>query len=148
MKESQDPSLLVSALQHSISQNLSQARHVETERLTLLSIYTAVTAGIIGFFASAYQKMPLLAMLLLGALLIISILVHYQVSRWHSVFNRHWDAAKAGSNRLKQLTGIEPACEFQASYRGEKKLGTDTVFLSAISLVIIVLFIACVTGLL
>ena len=80
-------------LQHCVSENLNHARHVENERLSFTSIYTAIVVGSVAvLFALEDSKVALGLALFLAA---VSILATRLNNRWQEVFDEHIDKAKA-----------------------------------------------------
>ena len=83
-----------------ISMNLEHARHVENERLSLNSIFSAIVAGVLAFTLGGDNSfVGFMSMTFLGFLCILSILLN---KRWTDVFAAH---TKVAQNLTKELYG-------------------------------------------
>ncbi len=84
-----------------IDQNLEHARHVENERLVLVSMYGAMVAGVMTFSYSIKNKE--IALALTGALLFLSLPTMLLTCRWNTVFKNHMKCAEDAYKLLQCL---------------------------------------------
>lgn len=84
-----------------IDQNLEHARHVENERLVLVSMYVAMVAGVMTFSYSIDKNEVALA--LTGALLFLSLPTMLLTCRWNTVFKNHMKCAEDAYELLQCL---------------------------------------------
>lgn len=77
-----------------IRENLNHARHVENERLTFTSIFTAITGGILTI-AQRMEATPLLSVIMIFVLLALNSLCISLITRWNGVFKAHTEKACA-----------------------------------------------------
>ena len=85
-----------------IGMNLEHARHVENERLSLNSIFSAIVAGVLAFTLDTNNMfVGFLSMTFLGLLCVLSMLLN---KRWTDVFAAH---TKVAQNLTKELYGDE-----------------------------------------
>lgn len=79
-------------LMEHINMNIDHARHVENERLSLNSIFSAITAGVLAFTLDTNNPyVGFLSMTFLGLLCILSMLLN---KRWTDVFAGHTKTAQ------------------------------------------------------
>ena len=94
-------------LKHCISENLNHARHVENERLTFTSIYTAIVVGSVAvLFALDDSTVALCLAIFLAAVSILAMLLN---GRWQEVFDKHMaqaaDCDRRWSNLIHEKSG-------------------------------------------
>ncbi len=77
-------------LQDCVSENLSQARHVENERLSFLRVYL-VLVGVVGTLITdgSLYKQNIALLLLIALVLISGVLAIMLTIRWNKVFDIH-----------------------------------------------------------
>lgn len=84
-----------------INQNLEHARHVENERLVLVSMYVAMVAGVMTFSYSIDKNEVALA--LTRALFFLSVPTMLLTYRWNTVFKNHLKCAEDAYKLLQYL---------------------------------------------
>lgn len=84
-----------------IDQNLEHARHVENERLVLVSMYVAMVIGVMTFSYSIKNKE--IALFLTGALLFLALSTLALTFRWNTVFKNHMKCAEDAYELLQCL---------------------------------------------
>ena len=106
-------------LQHCVSENLNHARHVENERLSFTSIYTAIVVGSVAvLFALEDSTVALGLALFLAA---VSILATRLNNRWQEVFDEHIDKAKACDEQWRNAIAQSATGYVFADYGAEKQ---------------------------
>lgn len=77
-----------------MKENLNHARHVENERLTLISIYTVIaTTFLVYVFESGLGGAKKSTLLILGFLLALGVLCMIVTKKWNIVFDAHRQCA-------------------------------------------------------
>ena len=85
-----------------IEMNLEHARHVENERLSLNSIFSAIVAGVLAFTLDTNNMfVGFFSMTFLELLCVLSMLLN---KRWTDVFGAH---TKVAQNLTRELYGDE-----------------------------------------
>ena len=85
-----------------IEMNLEHARHVENERLSLNSIFSAIVAGVLAFTLDGDNAfVGFISMTFLGLLCMLSMLLN---KRWTDVFAAH---TRVAQNLTRELYGDE-----------------------------------------
>ena len=85
-----------------IEMNLEHARHVENERLSLNSIFSAIVAGVLAFTLDGDNAfVGFISMTFLGLLCVLSMLLN---KRWTDVFAAH---TRVAQNLTRELYGDE-----------------------------------------
>ena len=74
--------------------NLEHARHVENERITLNSIFTAIVAGVLAFTLETATQTPEAGVVSTLVLLLACVLSMLLNKRWSDVFEGHTQVAK------------------------------------------------------
>ena len=90
-------------LQHCVSENLNHARHVENERLTFTSIYTAIVVGSVAvLFGLENGGVAFVVSLLLTGFGLIAVLLN---GRWQEVFDNHIAKAESCDAQWRKMIG-------------------------------------------
>ena len=102
----------IAYLQHCVSENLNHARHVENERLTFTSIYTAIVVGSVAvLFGLESGGVAFIVSLLLTGFGLIALLLN---GRWQEVFDKHVAKAAACDEQWrKQIGQVESGYVFK-----------------------------------
>lgn len=92
---------MISYLQHCVSENLNHARHVENERLSFTSIYTAIVVGSVAvvFGLESTRVAFVVAALLTG----FGFLAMQLNGRWQEVFDKHLSKAADCDKQWREL---------------------------------------------
>jgi hypothetical protein len=101
-------------------QNWEHARHQETQRQTMLSIYLAIFGAVLTFIADKFNGLETLAQywtvfLFLG---LISIFVSYSIAKWNEEFKNHIRAIQWLSEKMKLIQRIsenDTSCKLKAT---------------------------------
>lgn len=91
-------------------ENLAHARHVENERLTFITLFTALVGGAFAFLAGVDRGRAsgcLIAEAILWIRVLLNIICMWQTSRWNQVFDQHKERAKAA---FRQCAGLPRFC--------------------------------------
>lgn len=133
----------IAYLKFTVEKNYDHARHIESERLTVFSIYfTAFT----GFFAlgsklASYMLPSLIILFLFGmTVFILSI-------KWKKSFNAHWSEIESAAAQLRDnldTAGVSPCPGYRTDSRRKfvgKLFSTGNLFINIVGLSLIALVV-------
>ena len=90
-------------LQHCVSENLNHARHVENERLSFTSIYTAIVVGSVAVLFGLENG--IVASVVAALLTCFGFFAMRLNGRWQEVFDKHIAKATACDEQWRKLIG-------------------------------------------
>lgn len=91
-----------------VCENLRHAEHVESERITFISIFTALVAGMLYVATTVMSDFIILSITLTLVIIALNIVCMLLVRKWTNVFHAHTTVAR---HTVSELIGVHTSDE-------------------------------------
>lgn len=141
-----------------MNDNFAHARHVESERMTLMSIFIAIISASLALLSKITPGV--LSLVILAILICFSFVVRTLIRRWNSLFTTHWSKARELYGKLREAICEEDAAAVEANINRyfcfnnsansdvRRYIHTSSLFILIITIVQILLAVLFLTWLL